>query len=281
MLTKLLKYDLKPVIKLAAIFGISILACTLLVNVTSYDHTLITNEEGIIVGFVPDAPEIQQALHTLFYVLVSVLGIVFIIMMILNTWKSFYKSFYSDTAYLTHTLPVSRRTLWISKILAALTANFILVAIMTVICCILQATPNGRGIATGFGWQYDAPTAYYPAWIINVFTILNIIACCGLVGMVLGHRMRSKRQAFSIIWSCILALSIIIIVGWISDIWTGLSRNDDSYINLLGITGRISAYHNASYALTNIIGMLAVNLCTIAALYYIGDRSLQKGINLD
>jgi len=281
MLTKLLKYDLKPVIKIAAFFGISILVCTLLERITNYGYTEVTNENGVTISLAPNAPETQQAIHTLFYCLVGILGITFIIMMVLNTWKSFYKSFYSDTAYLTHTLPISRRTLWISKILTTLITNFILVSIIVIICCITQAV-SGDLITSIFGWQYNAPFAYYLGLVVGMFTSLNIITLCGIVGMVLGYHMPRKQVAFSIVWSCLLALGIIIIVGWISDIWTGLNWNHSShYINFLGFPSHAGSFNNATYALQHIIGMLVVNLCTIAALYYIGDRSLQKGINLD
>ena len=279
MLLKLLKYNLKPIIKTATVFGISIIACALLLNMTSYDYVQTTEEYGYV-NLVPDASQNQQFIHTGFYNLTILIGIVFILITILATWKNFHKSFYSDTAYLTHTLPVSRRTLWISQILTAIIANSILILILVVTCCVLQATPNGRGVADSFGWHYDAPFAYYPALIINMFMILNIVTLCGLAGTILGHRLRNNQHIFSIICSIILLLIIIIVIGWISDIWTGFSRNG-FYINFLATTHYIGGFNNATYALTSIFGLILVSLGTLATLYLIGDKNLQKGINLE
>lgn len=280
MLLKLLKYNLKPVIKTAAIFGISIIACALLLNITSYDYVQKVEEYGYV-GLTPDASQSQQFFHTAFYNLTILIGIVFILITILSTWKSFHKSFYSDTAYLTHTLPVSRRTLWISQILTTIIANFALILTLVITCCILQATPGGRGVADSFGWHYNAPFAYYPALILNTFMILNIVTICGLVGVILGHRLSNRQHIFSIICSIILLLGILIIVGWISDIWTGFNHYNGFYINFLATTHYIGGFDNATYALTSIFGLTIIGLCTIAALYFIGNKNLQKGIKLD
>ena len=67
MLSKLLKYDLKPIYKIALAFGLPIILCALLLNLTSYDYVEVHNDDGHIIGLVPAAPPVVQFLHTLFY----------------------------------------------------------------------------------------------------------------------------------------------------------------------------------------------------------------------
>lgn len=79
MLSKLLKYDLKPIYKIALAFGLPIILCALLLNLTSYDYVKVHNDDGHIIDLVPAAPPVVQFLHTLFYDFTGILGIALIL----------------------------------------------------------------------------------------------------------------------------------------------------------------------------------------------------------
>ncbi len=278
MLSKLLKYDLKPIYKIALAFGLPIILCALLLNLTSYDYVKVHNDDGHIIDLVPAAPPVVQFLHTLFYDFTGILGIALILFMVLNTWKNFRHSFYSDTAYLTHTLPVSRQTLWTSKFLSAIIASGIIVIILAVACCILQATPGGRGVASCFGWAYDAPSAYYPMLMLNTFVALSFVTTGGLTSIILGYSMRKHHTGFSIIWGIVLLLSALIIIEFISEL---CSVDQISLINFLGITNHVSNFSNISYVINSIFGWIIIYCAALAIFYYIGNQRLKRGINLE
>ncbi len=278
MLSKLLKYDLKPILKTALVFGLPILACTLLFNFTSYDYVEIQHEAGYIT-LEPGAPTITQFLHTLFYSGTAILSLALILLMILTVWKNFRHSFYSDAAYLTHTLPVSRRALWTSQFLTALIASSLIMLILTLACTILQATPGGRDLASYFGWRHHAPFAYYPTYLINILANLSLVMTGGLVGIVLGESMRRYRTAFSVIWCIIILLGTNIITELISELWAGLTRQD--YVNFLGITYPTQSFNSISYTINSIIGLLLISSATLTIFYWLGNRRLEHGINLE
>ena len=108
MLNKLLKYDLKWCYKALIIFYILSLVFASLTRVFfSIDDSLIF----YIVG--------KITLGITISLLASIL-----INNILRLWARFIKNLYGDEAYLTHTLPVYKKDLFLSKVLSSLITLF-------------------------------------------------------------------------------------------------------------------------------------------------------------
>ena len=115
MLKKLLKYDIQNVNKILIIFYCLSLFFAILTRIfLSIDNSFIMD----IIGKVCSGVTISM----IFNILVN---------NIIRLWVRFKSNFYSDEAYLTHTLPVSKKELYLSKILTSVITLF---SSMIVIC---------------------------------------------------------------------------------------------------------------------------------------------------
>ena len=104
MLRKLLKYDLKYMFKFLIIFySLAIFFGTLTRIFLSIENSLIMN----IIGQVCSG----AAISMMFSILINNL---------MRFWVRFRSNFYGDESYLTHTLPISKSTLYLSKALTSI-----------------------------------------------------------------------------------------------------------------------------------------------------------------
>ena len=104
MLKKLLKYDLKYMIKNMAVFYI----LSIFFAITT--RILFDMEQSIIIKILG-----QISVGCMFSMVVST-----IINTIMRSWVRFRDSLYKDEAYLTHTLPVTKKELYNSKFIQTL-----------------------------------------------------------------------------------------------------------------------------------------------------------------
>ena len=100
MLNKLLKYDLKYMIKNMSIFYILTIFFAIITRILfSLEQTIIVNILG------------QISVGCMFAMLVNIL-----INTIMRSWVRFTDSIYKDEAYLTHTLPVTKNDIYNSSL---------------------------------------------------------------------------------------------------------------------------------------------------------------------
>ena len=101
MLGKVLKYDLKYIYKVLIVFYLLTLVFALFTRLFwSFDNSAILN----ILGFI--------ASGTMISFIISIL-----INNMMRAWARFIKNIYGDESYLTHTLPISKKTIYLSKFL--------------------------------------------------------------------------------------------------------------------------------------------------------------------
>ena len=104
MLGKLLKYDLKYMIRNMCIFYILAIFFAILTRILSIiDQSAIIN----IIGQITQGCMISMIVSVLMNTM-------------LRSWVRFRDSFYKDEAYLTHTLPVTKNDLYNSKFIQTL-----------------------------------------------------------------------------------------------------------------------------------------------------------------
>jgi len=117
MLVKLSKYDLKKVYKVLIIFYIlSIFFATLTRVLLNINNSFVIGVIGQICSGV--------TISMIFNILINNL---------LRLWIRFKNTLYDDESYLTHTLPVDRKTIYLSKIVVSMITMFtsILVIVLT------------------------------------------------------------------------------------------------------------------------------------------------------
>lgn len=189
MLTKLLKYDLKYMIKNMSAFYILALLFSVLTRIFfSIDDSLIF----YIIG--------QICVGTLISMLVSI-----IINTVLRSWVSFRDSVYKDESYLTHTLPVTKTDIYNSKFVQAL-IFFIVGFIIIIISLFIAYYTEPRwlmlkdyisSITTGL----DLSTGCFVTSILFIIflEIFNAIQC-GFFGIIAGHSKNNHKLLYSIIF---------------------------------------------------------------------------------
>ena len=176
MLKKLLKYDLKYMIKNMSVFYILAIFFAVVTRIIfSLKQTIMIN----IIG--------QITLGCMFSMAASVL-----FNTVIRSWVRFNDSIYKDEAYLTHTLPVTKNDIYNSKLIQTL-IFFIIGFIVIIISLFITYYTKARwilvknfigSITTGLNMK---PGIFITGFMAVMFLeIFNTIQC-GFLGLILGH----------------------------------------------------------------------------------------------
>ncbi len=280
MLAKLIKYDLKFIFKTVNIYLILLLLSVIFHNITSYDYTpTFLDASGQVFGSDPDAPVIIQFLHTVFYNAIIAMLIGLVLNSIIRIWGRFKYNMYGDESYLTHTLPVSRKTLWLSKFLSLLLTILGVIAGIGISFWILSFVPTGRNLIGSLGFTEQAPFNYTIALLVGLYVEMVFITLCGITGLILGHRASNHRGLRSIIFGFIIyGFSAILLLGFLA-LWSKL----DPSITALFNTTASNHYelHSMDFITKILFGIDLAYTAMIAILALINYRLLKSGVDVD
>ncbi len=278
MLAKLIKYDLKFVLKSVSIYIVVLFICALLVNLTAYDCEI---HDGV--STCADVPSVLQVAHSIFWNIMLAIGIIGLLLnTVIRIWARFKVNFYHDEAYLTHTLPIKRQTLWAAKFLSAVIVAIIVIAAIAVSFGILQLTPSGKILAMGFGFGApDMSALFYCIYVITVLTQLLYCIMCGFTGIILGNKTGNRSTIRAIFCGLgIYLLGVLIMLGCFL-IW---STFDDG-IHAMLFTGMSSqsamVLSGEGYIEKALTGIGIIYAIYIAALYFINRKLLSRGVDID
>ncbi len=121
MLIKQLKYDLKWVYSLIVVFYLLALVFAILARLTMFiDESLVF----MIINKILSTTSVSMIVSAL-------------INIVTRSWIRFTKSVYGDESYLTHTLPISKKCIYLSKVLTSIIVSIstFVVAIICLIFC--------------------------------------------------------------------------------------------------------------------------------------------------
>ncbi len=195
MLIKLLKYDLKYMIKNMAVFYI----LSIFFAITT--RIFLNIEQSIIINIIG-----QVTLGCMFSMIASTL-----INTIMRSWVRFRDSLYKDESYLTHTLPVTKNQLYNSKFLQTLIFFFISFAVILISLFVTYYSEDNWMVITEYikttttGLNMSTSFFIIIAIILIFLEVFNAIQC-GFLGMILGHRRNSGKLGFSVLFGFILYL---------------------------------------------------------------------------
>lgn len=263
MLGKLLKYDLKWVYKLVVIF---------------YILAFVFSGVGRILA------EVQNSVVLDIVSKISIgIGISFAVSALINClmrlWAGFVNSVYKDESYLTHTLPVEKKTIFASKVVAGIISVFtttIVIVGSAFICYYSEA--NMEGIKQ----LLEIAATTYNTTVLNFLLIVSFlifleilfILLIGYVGIIIGHKSNKSKMLRSIIYSFVLysvfqvvTLGVIAVYGVF----------DPAVMNLLNTTEQIDI---ASMKSLMYVACVAYAVYTLV-LYTIGKNGLNKGVNVE
>ena len=264
MLVKLLKYDLKYMIRNMGVFYILSIVFAIITRVfLNLEQSVMINIIGkISAGF-----------------LYSALANILLNTMI-RSWVRFRDSLYKDEAYLTHTLPVTKNELYNSKFIQTLTFFFISFAVILISLFIayysnenwLAITNYIKTITTGLNMS----TLFFVtiAIIIIFLEVFNAIQC-GFLGIILGHKMNNGKIGYSVLFGFIiylLAQSLILGLVFIYGIF------DSTVMELFKIT-TINIDVKAFKTLAIVSSLLYIII--IFTMSILCKKELSKGVNVE
>ena len=260
MLNKLLKYDLKYMIKNMSIFYI----LSIFFAITT--RILFNLEQSIMINI---------SVGCMFSMVASTL-----INTIMRSWVRFNDSIYKDESYLTHTLPVTKNNIYNSKFIQTLIFYFISFIIIILSIFITYYTKENwagitnfiKNITTGLNMS----TIFFVImFIIIVFLeIFNAIQC-GFLGMIIGHRFNSNKILYSVVFGFVaylVAQTLILILLFIFGLF------DPSIMELFK-TSTINIDVNVFKTLTILSTVLY--LIIIFTMRFICIKLLNKGVNVE
>lgn len=262
MLKKLLKYDLKWILKVEYIWSIITIILATLLRLTNYlNDSVITN----IIKIVLTSLTIAGMANILFNA-------------IIRTWVRVKNNLYKDEAYLTHTLPVKESTILSSKILAGVLTMLFSVATITVTFFIgFYSKRLLEGIKTSL--QIVATTLN--SSVTNILIILAIILfleitfilLVGVFGIIKGHRSNDNK----IIKSVLISGITYIIFSGVSLLIAYIYGLFNEKIKVL-FTGNLIDYTTLKIFLMIII---VIYTAYLIILYFLSQREFAKGVNID
>ncbi len=264
MLNKLLKYDLKYMIKTMIVFYILALFFAVLTRI------LFEVDQSVIIHLIGQI-SLGCMISMIFNVLINTM---------MRSWVRFKDSLYKDESYLTHTLPVTKNDLYNSKFIQTLIFFFIGFIILLISLFIafysketwLTITNYVKTITTGLNMS---TTFFITMAIILIFLeVFNAIQC-GFLGIILGHKRNNGKIGFSVLYGFIIYLIAQLLVLGLVFIY-GLF--EPSVMELFK-TATISIDVGAFKSLAIVSSILYVII--IISMKLICQRELNKGVNIE
>ena len=263
MLTKLLKYDLKYMIKNMSVFYILSVFFAIVTRILfSMNQTIMINILG------------QITVGCMFSMIASTL-----INTMMRSWVRFRDSIYKDEAYLTHTLPVTKNDIYNSKFIETLI--FFIIGFMVVIISLFIAYYTKERwlmlkefistITTSLNFN---TSIFVISFILVVFLeIFNAIQC-GFLGLILGHKQNNNKIAFSVLFGFIaylVAQSIVLLLVYVVGLF-------DSSIMDLFISNIL--LNPESFKLLALLSII-IYLIIIGLMSVICKKEFNKGVNIE
>jgi len=263
MLSKVLKYDLKWVFKLLIVFYIIALIFSLFTRILfSIDNSTVFNILGQICSGV--------TISFIFNILIN---------NIMRCWARFTKNIYSDESYLTHTLPIEKKTIFISKFLTAIitmfTSSFVILLILFIA---YYSKENIEWLKTSL----NLIATIYSSTIIKLILVIFLVfflemvfsIVVGYIGILIGHKSNNNRIVKSIVYGFIC--------------YTGTSMFSLLITFILGLFNKDIMNLFMTDTITNIdilklimYGAIIIYTIYIIIYYLIGLKLFNKGVNVD
>ncbi len=262
MLKKLIKYDFIKMICVLPYFYIATVFFAILTRVVNIWKDI---QFMFILGQIFQGTTIALMINCLIN---TILGILI---------RSFRNSFYSDEGYLTHTLPVSKDKLLLSKFICSILVLLISVSIIFISLAIMFYSKEFvelfklalNMVETGFNVN---PILLIFLLVFAIFFQLLTMLLIGFASIVKGHSYNNKKILKSFIWFAIF----YVVASILSLIMLAL---------VLLITGNITEFFATTMKsktfIIIIVTALVIYFGYSLLLYYITRKLFNKGVNLD
>lgn len=255
MLGKLLKYDIANIFKFLGVFYILAIFFAILVRI------FLITDSSVIITIIGEV--CLGAMVSMFFSIV--------INNLMRLWVKFRDSLYGDEAYLTHTLPVDKKIIYLSKIILALIT---LVASLMVIALSLFISLYSNDYFTLLNVLIDDFQVNVFLFFVLLFVEFANMLQSGFTGIILGNRINGAKTGVSVLFGIIVYIVtqlFTFLMFWIVALF-----NKD--IMDIFVTNSIVDNNILKFVLT-----IAIVIYTIVLIFgiVINQKLLKKGVNVD
>ncbi len=274
MLKKLLKYDLKWTYKILNIIYVLSIIFAIITRLLIE----LNSPTSILKDIIKSSLALKITLEITRGIAITIL-INIMVNTIIRLILRFKNNLFSDEAYLTHTLPIPKQTIYLSKVLNAIIISLTSIFVIIISLTIMYYSKENIEIIKN---TLSITASIYNSTVIRlilvlflvVFTQLTLIIMIVYSAILLGYSKSDKRIIKSVTYGIIsylitqiLVLLIVYIIGLfdpsIMQVFTSNTVKD------ITILKKLMYIIITIYLLFNII------------YYYIGQRILKQGINID
>lgn len=198
---------------------------------------------------------------------------------LMRLWVSFKHNLYGDESYLTHTLPVEKKTLYLSKIITSLFTLFTSVIVIGLTLFIAyyskEFIETVKNILLPVANAYNSTVVKILLSFLLVFFLEFANALqAGYTGIIIGHKMNNNKTVFSVLFGfgsymviqTFALLMMFVVALFNKDIMNLFFTNEIINVDMAKIIIYLSII---IYTITFIIGYL-VNL-----------KIFKKGVNIE
>jgi len=263
MLGKLLKYDLKWTYKAVVVFYFLAFAFAAVARI------FFSVQDSVLFGILAKITS-SCAIAMMISSLINC---------IMRSWARFVRNIYKDESYLTHTLPVSKNTIFSSKVLSALICVFTTTAVIAgclFVCYYseenMQLLKSALELAAS---TYDTTVLGLLLLIFFVlFLEIMFVVLVGYAGIILGHRSNKNKMFKTIITGIGLYLITQVITLCLVFVFGLFNSNVMNLIKTIDPVN-INTIKSIMYA------GIGIYVVYIIFYYILGKKQLEKGVNVD
>ena len=264
MLVKLLKYDLKYMIRNMSIFYILALFFAITTRI------IFGLDKSVIVSIIGNI-----SVGCMFSMIASILFNTMI-----RCCIRFRDSLFKDESYLTHTLPVTKNEIYNSKLLQTLIFFFIGFIIVVLSLFIVYYSKDNWIAITNYVKNITIGLNMSTFFFVTMFLLVVFLELynaiqCGYYGIILGHKKNNGKIGYSILFGFILYLvsqTIVLALVFVYGLF-------DSSIMSLFKTATVSIDANAFKILLVVASLLYIVIIYIMSL--LSKKSLNKGVDVE
>jgi len=263
MLGKLVKYDLKWIYKVVVVF---------------YALAILFSMLGRGLQEIKNSVIFSVVSQICFGIAISMM-VSSVINCVMRLWARFIKNCYKDESYLTHTIPVKKKTIYASKVISAFIS--IITTVIIILICLAICYYSEANIEMLKSILELAATTYQTT-VVNILLLVSLIltmqmiwiVLIGYVGIILGHKSNTNKMLKSIVigFGCYMGTQMVSLV--IICIFGIFNAN---IMNLINTTEMISI-DAIKFLLYGAIGIYGVYLVFY---YLLGRKAFEKGVNVE
>ena len=263
MLRKLLKYDIQDINKVLVIFYVLSIFFSVLTRLfLSVDNSFVMNVIGKVCSGV--------TISMIFNILIN---------NVMRLWHRFKSNFYGDESYLTHTLPIDKKTLYLSKTLSSIITLF--TSVLVIVISLFIAYYSKENIATVKNLLLPLATVYDSTVVTIILAfvficfleIMNILES-GYVGIVIGHRKNNNKMLFSVLYG--FGIYMLTQIFNVFCIFVVALFNKD----LMNLFYTMEALDVDTIKICIYIAIF-IYLFNCLILYFVNSKVFNKGVNVD